>query len=112
MSQPPLFRITFYCKDSIYEVYARQISESQMMGFIEVEEFVFGKQTALVVDPSEERLKTEFSDVKRTYIPMHNVLRIDEVSKEGVSKITDGGKSNVSHFPGRAFSPNKDETQP
>ncbi len=55
----------------------------------------------MVVDPSEERLKVEFNDVKRTYIPMHSVFRIDEVSKQGVAKVRDKSKDEgkVSMFP-------------
>ncbi len=37
----------------------------------------------MVVDPTEEKIKAEFNDVKRTYLPMHSVLRIDEVKKQG-----------------------------
>ncbi|HIA77609.1 MAG TPA: DUF1820 family protein, partial [Gammaproteobacteria bacterium] len=43
-----------------------------------------------------------FSEVKRTYIPLHAVIRIDEVEKEGKAKITptDAEKiGNISHFP-------------
>jgi hypothetical protein len=82
-------------------MYARKVSESEMFGFLEVEEFVFGETTSLVVDPSEERLKIEFGNVKRTFIPMHSVFRIDEVSKEGVGKVRDRVKSEgkVSMFP-------------
>ena len=42
----------------------------------------------MVLDPAEERIKSEFEGVKRTYLPLHSVLRIDEVRKQGVSKIT------------------------
>ncbi|MGH8322631.1 MAG: DUF1820 family protein, partial [Steroidobacteraceae bacterium] len=53
-----------------------------------------------VLDPSEERIKSEFEGVKRTFLPMHSVLRIDEVKKHGMSKITalEGG-ANVAQFP-------------
>ncbi len=39
--------------------------------------------------------------MKRTFLPMHSVLRIDEVKKHGMSKITalEGGSTNVSQFP-------------
>jgi hypothetical protein len=70
-----------------------------MYGFIELEEFVFGERSQMIVDPSEEKLKTEFADVKRSFIPMHAISRIDEVEKEGVGKITEGGGSNVTHLP-------------
>jgi hypothetical protein len=70
-----------------------------MFGFIEVEELVFGERSTVVVDPSEERIKAEFEGVKRTYLPMHSVLRIDEVRKQGVSKITTLEGANVTQFP-------------
>lgn len=101
MSKKSLYRITFANQEAIYEIYARKVCESEMFGFLEVEDFVFGENTSLVVDPSEERLKIEFNDVKRTYIPMHSVFRIDEVSKQGASKVRDKSKDEgkVSMFP-------------
>ncbi len=99
MSKKLIYRISFLNQDSVYEVYARHVGESDMFGFIEIEEFVFGETTQLLVDPSEERLKTEFSGVKRTYIPMHSILRIDEVDKEGVAKVVTKSGDNVSPFP-------------
>ena len=100
MNQKTIFRVTFVNQERIYEVYARSVSESDLFGFIALEELVFGETTSVVVDPGQERLRNEFSGVKSTYIPMHTILRIDEVEKEGVSKITSTGKdSNVSHFP-------------
>ena len=45
------------------------------------------REAALVVDPSEEKIQTEFAGVKRTYLPLHSVIRIDEVRKSGVSKV-------------------------
>ncbi len=102
MTKKTLFRITFANQEAIYEMYARTIKESEMFGFLEVEELVFGEQTSLVVDPSEERLKLEFSGVKRTFIPMHSIYRIDEVTKQGIAKVKDnpGYGSKISHFPG------------
>ncbi len=101
MSKKSLFRITFANQEAIYEIYARKLCESEIFGFLEVEEFVFGENTSLVVDPSEERLKAEFSNVKRTFIPMHSVFRIDEVSKQGVAKVRDKTMDDgkVSLFP-------------
>ena len=102
MNQKTIFRITFANQDVIYEIYARSVKESEMFGFLEVAEFVFGEQTALVVDPSEERLKIEFNGVKRTFIPMHSIFRIDEMTKQGIAKVKDnpGYGNKVSPFPG------------
>jgi hypothetical protein len=90
----PLYKVVFVNQSKVYEVYARQIHQSNIFGFIEVEEFVFGEHSSVVIDPSEERLKDEFGEVKRSYIPMHAVVRIDEVEKRGTAKIVAfGGKA-------------------
>ena len=58
---------------------------------------MFDAKTQLVVDPSEEKLKAEFNGVKRSFIPIQAIIRIDEVEKSGVSKISNG--DNISPFP-------------
>lgn len=101
MSKESLYRISFANQDEVYEIYARKVSESEMFGFLEVEDIVFGENSSLVVDPSEERLKLEFSNVKRFFIPMHALFRIDEVSRQGVAKVLEKAKndSKISIFP-------------
>ena len=106
MTNIPIFKVVFYNQNQVYEVFARAIYQSEMYGFIEVEEFIFGERTQLVVDPGEEKLKSEFDGVKRSYIPMHNVIRIDEVEKEGTGKVTElKGGDKVSVFPLPAGAP-------
>ena len=96
-----IYRITFHNQGKIYEIYAKTVHQSGLFGFIEIEQIVFGEKTSVVVDPSEENLKSEFADVTRTYIPMHSVVRIDEVEKMGQSKITkaDNAAGTVTPFP-------------
>src|SRR6185437_8760645 len=100
MAASHIFRIMFVNQGKVYEIYARQVGHGDLFGFIEVEELLFGERSSVVLDPAEERIKGEFEGVKRTFLPMHSVLRIDEVKKQGMSKITalEGG-SNVSQFP-------------
>ncbi len=94
-----IFRIMFVNQGKVYEIYARRVSHGDLFGFIEVEELVFGERATVVVDPTEERIKGEFDGVKRTYLPLHSILRIDEVKKQGVSKITTLEGANVAQFP-------------
>lgn len=89
MPSPPLYKVIFHNQNQVYEVYARAIYQSEMYGFIEIEEFVFGERSQLLVDPAEERLKSEFAAVKRSYIPLHSIIRIDEVEKEGAVRVTE-----------------------
>ena len=99
MSQP-IYKVIFHNQNRVYEVYARQIFQSDMWGFIEVEEFLFGERSQLLVDPSEEKLKNEFQGVKRSYLPIGAIIRIDEVEKEGAAKIREAsGAGNISSFP-------------
>ena len=107
MSNQSLFKIVFLNQGHVYEMYARQIFQSELYGFIEIEELVFGEHTQVIVDPNEEKLKKEFNGVKRSYIPLHSVIRIDEVEREGVAKIFEAksGDSNVSLFPGFSGAP-------
>jgi len=104
MAQEPIFKVIFYNQGQIFEVYAKQIYQSDLYGFIEIEEMVFGERYQMLVDPGEEKLKAEFEGVNRSYIPMHSIVRIDEVAKEGVGKISEV-KGNVAPFPGAAFTP-------
>src|SRR5690625_5803092 len=83
MASKPVYKVIFVEQGQIYEVFACAIYQSEMYGFIEVEEFLFGERSQVLVDPAEEKLKAEFADVKRSYIPMHAIVRIDEVEKEG-----------------------------
>jgi hypothetical protein len=102
-----IYKVVFVNQGKVYEVYAKEVAQSGMFGFIEIAGFVFGEKSAVVIDPTEEKLKSEFQEVKRTYIPMHSIIRIDEVKKEGVAKITpmDGKSDQVVSFPGSYYSP-------
>ena len=95
-----IYRVLFINQGKLYELYARSIYQGELYGFIEVEELIFGERSSMLVNPAEERLQNEFSGVQRTFIPLHYVVRIDEVEQEGVSKIrpVEGG-DNVMSFP-------------
>ena len=76
MKSTNVYKIVFVNQGEIYEIYAKDVYQGEFYGFVEVEELIFGEKSAVLVDPSEERLKTEFNGVKRTFIPMHSVIRI------------------------------------
>jgi len=99
MAASHIFRVVFVNQGKVYEIYARKVSHGGLFGFIEVEELVFGERSSVVVDPAEERIKAEFAGVKRSYLPLHAVIRIDEVRKQGVSKISALEGGNVAAFP-------------
>ena len=104
------YRIVFHNQGKIYELYAEHVGMGEMFGFVEIGDIIFGERTALLVDPSEEKLKSEFSGVKTTFVPMHAVIRIDEVEKEGTNKIVaaDDTSNNVTPFPMPIYPPGTD----
>jgi len=98
MKSKSVYKIIFMQLGEVYEVFAKNIFQSDMYGFIEVENYIFNKDKQLVVDPSSEKLKKEFSDVQRSYIPMNAIIRIDEVEETGEAKIKEN-KGQISPFP-------------
>jgi hypothetical protein len=103
----PIYKVIFHNQGKIYEIFARSVSQGELFGFIMVEELLFGEKTQVVVDPGEESLKLEFDGVSRIHIPMHAVVRIDEVQRRGKTKITTMSESDgtVSRFPSPIYTP-------
>jgi hypothetical protein len=98
-TQQHIYKVVFFNQGQIYEVYAHNIYQSDLYGFIEVEDYIFGTKSQVVIDPGEDKLRNEFDGVQRSFIPMTSVIRIDEVEKEGVAKITETTGSNITPFP-------------
>lgn len=103
MASSKTYRVTFLSQGNVYELYAKSVGSAAMFGFVEIAHLVWSQKSAVVIDPSEDRLKHEFSGVKRFFVPMHSVIRIDEVDHEGASKIVPGGEGaqagKVTPFP-------------
>ncbi len=95
-----IFRVVFHNQGKIYEIYAREVRHGDLMGFVEVGDLLFGERSSVVVDPAEEKLRTEFEGVSRFHVPMHAVVRIDEVDQRGTARISDCGDAKVTPFPG------------
>ncbi len=101
-----LYRVRFISQDKVYEIYAREVYQGDLYGFVVVEQLVFDTNKTVVVDPGEEKLKTEFEGVTQTIIPMHSIIRIDEVEKRGVAKVVEL-KGNVTQFPSPIYTPGR-----
>ncbi|MBF0256476.1 MAG: DUF1820 family protein [Gammaproteobacteria bacterium] len=105
-SMTSIYRISFFNQGKIYELYAESVYQSEMYGFVVVEGLQFDRNQGLVIDPGEEKLKTEFKGVSRTLVPLHAVIRVDEVEKRGASKIHEiDAKGNVTPFPSGFYPP-------
>ena len=102
--------MTFHNLGKVYEVYAREVGQGGMFGFVEIRDLVFGAKSSVVIDPSEDQLKREFEGVERVHVPIHSVIRIDEVRKEGTGRIleSEGGDTKVAPFPVPIYAPGTD----
>lgn len=100
MSDKHIYKVQFVNRDEVYEVYVKSVYQGDMYGFVVLEGFVFGEKSAIVVDPTEDKLRTEFDGVDCSFVPMHEIIRIDRVLKRGTAKIiskddSGAGKSKV-----------------
>ena len=104
-----IYRVAFVSEGKLYEIYARTVSSSSLLGFVEVEGLLFGERTAVLVDPTEEHLRAEFEGVERTFVPIHTVVRIDQVRRRGTPKVTalPGGTDKVRPLPTPLLVPRK-----
>jgi len=95
------YRVTFMNQGEVYELYAHSVTQGGIFGFVELADLIF--RESKIIDPGQERLAREFRGVPRTYVPLHAVVRIDEVEEEGEARITSGkngsGESNIRIFP-------------
>lgn len=87
MKSKTLYRISYITNNEVYELYAKAINSNDLLGFISLTDLVFEVNTGVVIDPIEERLKTEFSEVRTLHIPIQNVLKIEEVEQKKSCKI-------------------------
>ncbi|MFW5927523.1 MAG: DUF1820 family protein [Wenzhouxiangella sp.] len=85
-----MYKISFLNQGQVYEIFCRKIAGSELSyGFVEVSDLVFETDESVVIDPTEERLREEFADVEVLHIPMHSVIRIEQVRRRGTCVIRD-----------------------
>jgi hypothetical protein len=84
-----LFRIAFLNHGKVYELFCTGVCTSGLLGFVEVSGLVWTEKDSLVVDPTEEKMRDEFEGVEILHLPMHSVLRVEQVKKKGQAVIRD-----------------------
>lgn len=87
MSRKNLFKVIFLHRDKVFEIFARQVSSSQLFGFLEIEGLMFLEDGGVVIDPTEEKLREEFADTEVLHLPLQSIIRVEEVAKRGQSRI-------------------------
>ena len=80
------YKVTFNNEQERYQICAREVGPSDLYGLVEIGDFIF-PENKLVYNPGEERLRKEFEGIRRTWIPYHAIVRIDEISESRASEI-------------------------
>ncbi len=88
MAKKVLYKVIFLNHGKVYELYADGVTSSGLYGFIEISGLQFSDD-GVVIDPTEERIREEFAESEVLHIPMHGVLRVEQVKTRGQNKIRD-----------------------
>ena len=94
-----IYKIKFFQVGEVYEIYAKNIYQSDFYAFLEIDGYIFDTKNNLVVYTSEEKLKAEFLNVQKTLLPINSIVRIDVVNEIGKSKISKADSKNLAQFP-------------
>jgi len=103
-----LFRVAFLNHGKVYELFCTGVCSSGLLGFIEVSGLQLEEKDSLVVDPTEEKMRDEFEGVEVLHLPMHSVLRVEQVKNKGPAVIRDRESGEkVTPFPAQPGSRNR-----
>jgi len=89
MAKESLYRVAFHNHGKVYELYCTGVESSSLWGFLAISGMVFDTGEGVVVDPSEEKIRDEFADVEVLHVPLHGVLRVEQVARKGQASIRD-----------------------
>lgn len=89
MGSGKLYRVAFLNHGKVYELYCTGVTSSGLWGFVEISGMVFDDSDTMVIDPTEDKMRAEFEDVDVLHVPMHGVLRVEEVKNKGQAVIRD-----------------------
>ncbi|GAB1534709.1 hypothetical protein ADMFC3_03400 [Geovibrio sp. ADMFC3] len=78
-----LFRIDFInaAKENL-TIHASNVNPSSFLGLIEVTDIVFMDSSEIILNPQDDKIKKEFKNVERTFLPLNSIVRIDEIILE------------------------------
>ncbi|MFK8012832.1 MAG: DUF1820 family protein [Marinicellaceae bacterium] len=100
MKDSILYKIIFFNKSKVYELYAKEVFSSDIYGFIYVADLVFDQNQRIVIDPAEDKIREEFENVNVLHLPLQSVIRIEEVKKKQSCKIREIKKGeNITQLP-------------
>ncbi len=74
----PLFRIHFTWKEKERVLKARELDMTHPY-FVSIGDIIFPEASALIIDPADDELRSEFRDAKHIMLPFQQVKLIEEI---------------------------------
>lgn len=87
-TQKKVFKVYFFHMDKVYTLFAKEVNASgELYNMCEISDIIFQRNKNLIV-PSEDEVRQEFSNIKKLLIPLHHLIRIDELEDIDEDEIT------------------------
>ena len=84
-----LFKIHFFYMGKVYVLFAKNVEASaELFNMCVISEIVFKNSPNLII-PSDEEVKKEFSKLKKLFVPLSQIMRIDEMEDVEEDEISD-----------------------
>jgi hypothetical protein len=105
-----IYRTVFTHLDQVYTLYSKGVSEETLVGFIEVDSILSVSQDYLMSTETPENSFSlyihQMEGIKRTYVPMHAVVRVDEMTRQHYEfmVLNKDNTANVQHIHGGKYS--------
>lgn len=96
-----LYRIVFQQRDEECELYAVRVAQGHLPAFLEVEQILFAdRATGPGANAVQERLRDALAPVKRCYLPLAHIVRIDEIAYATLAELRGEGRAESPATPG------------
>lgn len=97
-----LYRIVFQQRDEECELYAVRVAQGHLPAFLEVEQILFAdRATGPGANAVQERLRDALATVKRCYLPLAHIVRIDEIAYATLAELRGEGPRRIASYTGR-----------
>ena len=82
-----LYRVVLQSPDEQCELYAVRVAQGHLPAFLELEQIVFADRASGHASAAQERLRSALAEVKRCYIPLARIVRIDEIAYAAAAEL-------------------------
>jgi hypothetical protein len=68
-------------------IYAHKVNPSSFLGLIEISGIAFLGTSDILINPDDEKIRKEFKNVEKTYLPINSIIRIDEIILDSENQV-------------------------